>query len=197
MTIDFLFEDYKLKLDYLRYQYDRMWGRFNFFLTVELAIFGLLGYLTFDKQYPDATRFPIALGILVSVLWYIVGAEDRALVEVYGERARTAASRIAKAPEGLANYDLDHAAAEIGVRKGFRSWYWPWLSITRIPVTLALLLIAIWLGLLATWKPVADRAATFQISPNTALQLEGASQSLECLCTSRSPAAERAVPGRR
>lgn len=162
MTVDFLFEDYKTKLEYLRHQYDRLWGRFHFFLTVELAIFGFLGYLTFDKQYPDATPYPIALGIFVSVLWYIVGAEDRALVEVYGERARAAAKRIAKAPDGPADYELDHAAAEIGARRGFRSWYWPWLSITKIPVTLAILLIVIWLGLLATWKPVAERAAGFQ-----------------------------------
>ncbi len=35
-------------------------------------------------------------------------------------------------------------------------------SLAKIPVTLAILLIVIWLGLLATWKPVAERAAGFQ-----------------------------------
>ena len=32
MKYDVLLEDYKLKLDYLTAQYDRMWNRFNFLL---------------------------------------------------------------------------------------------------------------------------------------------------------------------
>jgi len=42
MNADLLFDDYKVKLDYVRGQYDRLWQRFNFFLTVELVLFGFL-----------------------------------------------------------------------------------------------------------------------------------------------------------
>src|SRR4051812_40474167 len=82
-----LIEDYKLKLGYLTAQYERLWKRFHFFLSVELALFGLLGFLTFDKKAPAATALAGGLGVAVSVLWYVVGAQDRALVTAYRARA--------------------------------------------------------------------------------------------------------------
>src|SRR4051794_36437510 len=156
MANDLLFEDYRIKLDYLKNQYDRLWTRFHFFLTVELTIFGFLGYLTFDHPARDATVLPIAMGFFVSLLWYVVGAEDRALVEVYRERATAAAGRGAKDREGMSDYERDHAAVELSARwAGLRSWYWPWLSITRIPVTIALLLLIVWIVLFVTWDKFA------------------------------------------
>jgi hypothetical protein len=156
MANDLLFEDYRIKVDYLKSQYDRLWTRFHFFLTVELAIFGFLGYLTFNHPSLDVTVLPIAMGFFVSLLWYIVGAEDRALVEVYEERARTAAAKIADDRVEMCGYELDNAAVEVTARwRGLRSWYWPRLSITRIPVTIALLLLIVWLVLFMTWGKFA------------------------------------------
>ena len=101
MNADLLFDDYKVKLDYVRGQYDRLWQRFNFFLSVELALFGFLGYLTFDIKIPEATFLPSVVGIVVSLLWYVIGAEDRRLVEVYRDRADNAAARFGNDPGGL------------------------------------------------------------------------------------------------
>ena len=94
MKADLLFDDYKLKLDCVTKQYDRLWRRFDFFLTVELALFGFLGYITFNARIPDATVYPAILGLAVSFLWYIAGAQDRWLVEVYRARADRAAALI-------------------------------------------------------------------------------------------------------
>jgi hypothetical protein len=160
MSADLLFEDYKLKLDYLRGQYDRLWQRFNFFLGVELAVFGFLGYVTFSLETPEASALPAAIGILVSVIWYIVGAQDRRLVEVYRGRAHAAAVLFGRHERGLPGFEHDHAGAEVPDGwHAVRSWYWSRLSITRLPATISLLLVAIWLLVLVAWVPIVGRLA--------------------------------------
>ena len=161
MSADRLFEDYNVKLDYVRAQYDRLWQRFNYFLSVELGLFGFLGYLTFDRQVREATSLAAWMGIAVSLLWYVVGAEDRRLVEVYRQRADDAAVRFGAAEGGLKGFEQDHAAAEIPSHRhpfDFRSWYWPRLSMTKMPATFGLVLIVIWSGVLLFWNTsVFDR----------------------------------------
>jgi hypothetical protein len=132
-----------------------LWTRFNYFLTIEVALFGYLGYLTFDKNLAGPARFPIVLGIVVSALWYIVGAQDRALVEIYRDRASRAATAFASDPEGLFGYETDHAGAESGAQwYGPRSWYSPALSITKLPATIGFLLFAVWSVLFFTWSAI-------------------------------------------
>ena len=78
-TKDFLLEDYKVKVQYFNDHLSRMWTRFNFLLTLNSALFA------FSVQ-DDAASFTllfIAAGILLSILWYIFGANDNYLVEVY------------------------------------------------------------------------------------------------------------------
>jgi hypothetical protein len=144
---DFLVEDYKLKLGYLTSQFDRLWTRFNYFLTVEMALFGFMGYLVFDKSNIRSVPFVGSIGLTVSALWYVIGAEDRALVEAYRARANVAAKRIAeKWGEELSWYEWEHAAAEIDTRfKSPFSWYWSAISVTRLPVVLPLLLSLVWI----------------------------------------------------
>lgn len=156
MSADQMFEDYKLKLEYVRGQYDRLWQRFNFFLTVQLALFGFLGYLTFDAKIIEATVFPAGMGLIISVLWYVVGAEDRRLVEVYRERADDAAKRFGRDPSGLRDFHKDHAAADIPSSwRTVRSWYWSPVSMTRMPATFGLLLTIVWGLVLFFWEDLA------------------------------------------
>jgi hypothetical protein len=135
--------DYELKLEYLTRQYDRLWARFNFFLTVELALFGYAGYLLFDANVPRASVLPISLGLVVSALWYAVGSQDRALVQVYRKRATKAAEAFST------GYGANHAGAEVGGQYfDWRSWYLPSMSVTRLPATIAILVFIIWIGML-------------------------------------------------
>lgn len=161
MSAELLLEDYKIKLDYVRGQYDRLWQRFNFFLSVELALFGFLGYLTFEVKVVNAALLTAWMGIVVSLLWYVVGAQDRRLVEVYRERADNAAIRFSADPNGLRGFDRDHAAADIpNGWRAVRSWYWSGLSMTRMPATFGLLLTVIWLFVLLYWRPFVEKLAT-------------------------------------
>jgi hypothetical protein len=154
IDFDFLKEDYKMKLDYLTAQLERMWGRFNFFLTIELALFGFLGFLTFDVKNLNGTHLPILLGLLVSTLWYLVSAQERALVDKYRSRANRTAKRVAATHAQLAWFEQDHAAAEVeSFWRSPISWYWRRTSITRLPVLLAIGLFILWLVLLLYWRP--------------------------------------------
>ena len=145
---DHAFEDFKLKLDYLKSQYERLLTRFNYFLTVEIALFGFLGWLVFEKSNVAAVRVPAFLGALVSLLWYIVAAEDQALVKEYRNRADKSAER-------LGELATNHAAKEIESPRwnGLLSWYWRPMSVTRIPVHVALFTLIIWLLLLVFVLP--------------------------------------------
>ncbi len=136
-------KDFELKLDYLKSQYDRLLSRFHYFLTIEVALFGFFGWLVFEKSRPEAVRLPAALGVFVSLLWYIVAAEDHALVDEYRERADRAAKKVGE------TFAADHAAKKLASEwKSLLSWYCEWLSVTRVPVYAALLVLVIWLLLL-------------------------------------------------
>jgi hypothetical protein len=161
MNIDeFEVDDYKLKLDYLKSQFDRMWTRFNFFLSIEVALFGFLGWLVFEKDNPNATPLPALLGLAVSGLWYVIGAQDRALVEFYRSNVSDAANRIsARCKTELQWYGNEHAAAEAkSVFNDLTSWYWKKASITRLPAVVSLMLMVIWLVLLLYGRHLFKRS---------------------------------------
>src|SRR5215211_5977526 len=146
----FAVEDFKLALSYLQEQFGRLWQRFNFFLSVQTALFGFFGWLAFDQGNFPATRFACYVGIFVAALWYVVSAQDRALVEIYRERAKQAAKNIATF-DSLGARDYDKHFVGAGAPSQWRSldsWYWGPLSITRLPVWLSLLLVLVWLILL-------------------------------------------------
>jgi len=142
-------DDYKIKLDYLKSQFQRLLTRFNYFLTVEMALFGVVGLLTFERSNAAAVRVPALLGVFVSVIWYVAAAEDHALVKEYRERAKRSADRLG------GPFARDHPAMEVGKRcNDPLSWYWRPLSVTSLPVIVALATLFLWVLLLAfgpTW----------------------------------------------
>lgn len=147
---DFIVEDYRLALSYLQGQFQRLWQRFNFFLTVQLALFSLIGVLAFQRGALQPVPLICGLGIAVSAIWYVVAAEDRFLVNVYRTRVKSAATRIGR-NEALKFNGYEHVFIGIEANSGMNSpleWYWRPLSITRLPAWLALLLGAAWLALL-------------------------------------------------
>ncbi|MFL6200679.1 MAG: hypothetical protein ACJ76J_16005 [Thermoanaerobaculia bacterium] len=137
-------EDYKLKLGYLTSQFDRLWTRFNFFLSIETALFGFLGYLIFEVKNVRAVPFVGVIGVVLSTLWYIIGAQDQALVRSYRERVDDAAHYLSETDPGWPKGK--HAASEVETHwSNMLSWYWRKLSITHLPVISSLLLACVWL----------------------------------------------------
>jgi hypothetical protein len=53
-SIGILREDYQLKVSYLAEHFGRMWTRFSFVLSIQLALFGFLGYPLMDSPVGTA-----------------------------------------------------------------------------------------------------------------------------------------------
>ncbi len=142
--LDFYSRDYEMKVDYLKDHLSRLWTRFNFFLSIELALFGFLGYLLFDGDGKniEATLFPILLGSLISVIWCFVGWQDRALVKMYQRGVRDASINI-YSMKGLRWYK----GKEVGAKRKTKGIikYCAYLSITKIPFLLGALTLINWL----------------------------------------------------
>jgi len=88
----FLQKDYELKIGYLTDQFARMWNRFNYFVAIEAALVGgkfLISNGVFSRALAIA-------GVLISALWYVMGAEDRYLVRLYRYQVEKAAKAVVK-----------------------------------------------------------------------------------------------------
>ena len=86
-------DDYKLKVDFLSGQFQRMWTRFNLFLTLEV---GLLAFL-FSKSSGELVsfaRYVFLVELIISTIWFVVGVQDRCLVLLYREQIREAADEL-------------------------------------------------------------------------------------------------------
>lgn len=104
---DFLLEDYKQKIVYLTSHLQRMWTRFNFFVTIESALLG--GKFLIASNVPSQEL--ATAGMVLSALWYVMGAQDRYLVKIYRWHVEQAAKRIAKSFK--VSPDSDTAAIKI------------------------------------------------------------------------------------
>ncbi len=93
---EFLVEDYKLKVGYLIEHFSRMWTRFNFFLSLETLVAGVLvAAATTDKTLDNL--WPVALlGLVISACWYLVGITDRYLIAVYRSQIRATLLEMAR-----------------------------------------------------------------------------------------------------
>src|ERR1700704_2185050 len=94
--LDFLKMDYELKVKYLSDQFARMWTRFHFFLVLESGLSAALWIWFKDREVFAREGLMIAgIGAVSSCIWYIFGAQDRYLVEVYRRQVRDAGRDIA------------------------------------------------------------------------------------------------------
>lgn len=145
---DFLIKDYELKIGYLMQHFTRIWTRFNYFVGIESALVG--GKLVFGggKLSPEVA----IVGAMVSLIWYIMGAEDRFLVRVYRDHVKNAADLVAKSVWGDTRPPYCHVGE---VKESSKSLHWElsgWrlepISTTRLAALIPLLVLIAWLGVL-------------------------------------------------
>lgn len=68
---DFVLEHYRRLSDSFTTQGNRLWTRFNYFLTIEAGALGL----HFSGHVLSTTAL-LVVGCILSILWYLVGAQD-------------------------------------------------------------------------------------------------------------------------
>jgi predicted ester cyclase len=138
---DFLVKDYELKARYLSDHFQRMWTRFNFFITIESALVG--SKLVFgDKGF---TTDVASAGLIVSFIWYIIGAQDRHLVQVYRNEANESGQRANnEILKGKSYTSVGSKPKKAYVFVGLAEWYIEPFSITRLAAWIPFALMVVW-----------------------------------------------------
>jgi hypothetical protein len=141
----FLENDYERKVRYLSDHFSRMWTRFNFFLVLESGLSAAL-WLWFRESGGVAFgAIALALvGLASTVVWYIFGAQDRYLVEVYREQAHDA-GRVLAEHLGLAGYLPVGSTKAPAIEHKIYQWRYEPLSPTRLAAWFPLLVLVYWL----------------------------------------------------
>ena len=73
---EYILEHYKALRERYTSQGNRLWNRFNFFLTVNVAIAGGLIAGKNVDDFPKSTLYGPLIGIVFSLIWLLIGAQD-------------------------------------------------------------------------------------------------------------------------
>lgn len=161
MDVDqFLLEDLKLKVDFLNAHFQRMWTRFNFFITIESVLVGFL-FSSGTNGLSDKAIYFAYVEALLSVVWWVFGAQDRYLVRHYRAQVKDVAGRIATTDAKLSYYryhyvsataeelEKDPEAPKQKKRWNPLEWRNEFLSITRLAALFPLVILFLWLLVIA------------------------------------------------
>jgi len=158
--LKFQIADYNSKVQYLKDHFTRVWARFNFFLTLQSAFFGA-AILSPEKYH---WRIP-AFGMLLCVLWYLFGTQDRYLVALYRKQIEHAMLGI-RAKLQLTDYfyigqteDIDgqtEKVEDLGVQVAFHQWRSNRFSTTKLAALFPVIVFFIWLGMLIIVRLAAN-----------------------------------------
>jgi hypothetical protein len=151
---DFLLKDYEIKVSYLSNHFQRMWTRFNFFVVIESALIGGR-FIAGDGKL---TAELAIVGAVLSLVWYIFGAQDRWLVTRYRTQAEEAATKAADQVGGIAQSDYHFDTGSTVVRDDVRErpqkdyispaeWRYRPLSVTRLAAVFPAFTFLIWVSL--------------------------------------------------
>jgi hypothetical protein len=158
---DVLTEDFRQQCTNLQNQYTRMHGRMQLITGLNTALLPALGALAVaagrdDVGYGWLLLFPAA-GMLLSMIGYVAGANDRHLVDLYRTQlAQTAYNLLVSNgvadPETVyktwvhAGRDPREVSDIVGKpRNSLTSWRWSPVSVTRLPALLSLVFFFVWL----------------------------------------------------
>ena len=113
---------YEVRMSALSQYSDRVWNRFNWFLTLQLAISGF-----YFSQLEKLASFSIfksgipIIGFVVAILWLIMGAEDFVSMRKHGKRTTEVENKV-KALFSRQGVDFNAQA-----RKSFINFRQTWL----------------------------------------------------------------------
>lgn len=147
-----LFEDYKLRVQYLVDQYARMWNRFNYFLTLHTAISaGLFTLIVSDKPVAKPICITIAvMGLVFAISWYAFGAQDRYLVELYSRQVIYIQHQVEALKDQPSIGSVDDIEKFVGrIPRRIYQWRIRNVSVTRLAAWFPLVMLAYWLILLS------------------------------------------------
>jgi len=121
-NIDSLLHYYEVRMYALSEYSERVWIRFNWFLTLQLAVFGLYSNRLekITSQAIMASGLPI-IGIALALLWFLLGAEDYVSAKKHGARTNEVEKKV---KEFFFNQGIDF---DVSVRTTFVGFRQTWL----------------------------------------------------------------------
>ena len=154
-TLAFLQKDYELKIRYLSDHYSRMWNRCNFFVGIETALsVALFGWFKDRGGFSSEATFITIVGAISSLCWYIFGAQDRYLAEVYRKQVKVLGEKIGSildlsnelGPEyAQYTYVGDTETEKAKVRRNPYQWRFDLISTTKLAAWFPFLVLIYWI----------------------------------------------------
>jgi hypothetical protein len=154
MDLDqFLVRNYELQVRYLSDHFSRMWTRFNFFLSINSALFGF----SFNPSYEQNIQYMIIAGIVFSLLWVYFGGVDNWLVDAYRGQVETGFAAIRKALQGSVEggdrqqHEVWQELRSVGttdarsVTTGIWSFRWKRISATDLATVFPIVFVLAWI----------------------------------------------------
>jgi len=157
-VVAFLQKEYELKVNYLKDHFSRMWTRFNFFLTLETTLVGGKVYFINNLKEvvkvegqpvqewtsaPENTTLAVA-GIIISLLWFFMSAQDSYLGRVYRCQAQEAGAAYRQWLDTNPGLTIIGDTSHSAVYAQFLSWRWEHISSTKLPALIALIAALCW-----------------------------------------------------
>lgn len=145
---DFLKDVYKLRVQFYSEHTSRMWTRFNFLLTMEIGLLGFFLSVWAEQLWQENIwLFPTA-GIFVSLVWYILGAQDRYYFEGFRKQIQYLENEITK-ELGIEDLDMFTFGNPTNVKQGIFTWRWKYLSLSRFVAAFPIFFLSVWV--IAFW----------------------------------------------
>ena len=145
---DFLKEVYKLRVQLYGEFTGRMWSRFNFLLTAEIGAIGFFITSSIEPEWRDNLwLFPV-IGMFVSLIWYILGAQDRYYFEGFRKQVQYLENQMMK-ELGIKDLDSFAFGNPINVKKDLFTQRWRFISLSRLVAALPLFFLISWV--IALW----------------------------------------------
>jgi len=144
---EFLVKDYELRIRYLSDHFARMWNRFNYFVAIECALISGKFFLGNGKLSSGLA----VVGAVLGLVWYVMSAEDRYLVQVYRKQVKDTGERIA---QSVLKHDRPYSPVgdieqtRKSVPNAITGWRLEAISTTKLAALIPLLLTLTWAGVL-------------------------------------------------
>ena len=140
---DFVLEHYRRLSQAFTLQGNRLWARFNYFLTIEAGALGLY----FSSHIPS-TALPV-VGCVLSILWYLIGAQDVWFYQEARERLREFTRR--EILPGIPRWSETDEETRLGIQPWWRRllcFKLPRLGVTHFASICPIAFVSVWAVLL-------------------------------------------------
>jgi hypothetical protein len=149
---DFAIKDYELKIRQMAEHLGRMWTRFNYMLGIQLAIAG--GKFLGSNDAKGYEGEIILTGLVVALAWYLLGAQDRFLFDLYRDQVKSAFHNLAFGegenqwkPGGSHVGQVNGAAEYRSVETDLLCWRSKAISSTKFAALFPLIVAALWMAM--------------------------------------------------